>query len=479
MIFRNLMLYLLLLCFSQLSIATPNQMLPSLGDSASSYVSLQQEHDLGRLWLRQLRAQVDIIENPNAVQFLEALIFKLVPHSEVKINDFEFIIVDQAELNAFAVPGGIIGVNLGLFLYTRDEDEVASVLAHELAHLSQRHFARRIEQAEKQTPLAIASLLASILLIAASQSDAGFAGLIGAQAASIQQQLAYSRDWEREADRIGMKTLANSGMDPNAMSSMFQQMLNASRHQQRPPEFLLTHPVTEGRISDAADRAENYDKQTRTASFEFYLLQHQALLRYRVQGKEQVGYFTELVSKSTHQQQAAAQYTLAELALNNEHPKDALNHWRKIPQTLQTHSASVALKADILQALGESESALTALEKALPFAPQDYVLQSKLAEILQKQNQWEAASKVWRQLSLQRSTEPVIWKHYAQTAHEAQHKSQSLRAQAEYLFLNGQQPQALRQMDLAVKQAKLDGDLKSELAFKQRQHQMADAPNKL
>ncbi|MEN9464960.1 MAG: hypothetical protein RL217_1141, partial [Pseudomonadota bacterium] len=210
MLSRALIFYLVCSFSAQASVE-PAAQLPTLGNSASSYVSLQQEYDLGRLWLRQLRAQTNVSSDPVAIEFLENLIYRMVPNSEVQISNFEFVIVDSKDLNAFAVPGGIIGINYGLFLYTRDEDEMSGVLGHELAHLSQRHFARQIEQAEKQTPIALATLLASILLIATNNANLGMAGLIGSQAASIQQQLAYSREWEREADRLGIKTLANSG----------------------------------------------------------------------------------------------------------------------------------------------------------------------------------------------------------------------------------------------------------------------------
>lgn len=211
--------------------------LPNLGDSTSGIVSLQQEQQLGRTWLRQLRNQAVLIDSPHAKQFLEDLVFQLVPYSDLNYSELEFVIVDQATLNAFAVPGGIIGINYGLLMHARDEDELAAVLAHELAHLSQRHFARRIEQSQKQQPIAMAAILASILLIASNNPDAGFAGLMSSQAANIQEQLAYSRDWEREADRLGIKTLAAAGLDPQAMPSMFEQMQRASRFSQRPQSF--------------------------------------------------------------------------------------------------------------------------------------------------------------------------------------------------------------------------------------------------
>lgn len=480
MLSRTLVTGSLAMAIACSSIAAPTQQLPSLGDSASSYVSLQQEHELGRLWLRQLRSQANVIEDPLAVQFLEHTIYRLVPNSEVSISDFEFVIIDQRELNAFAVPGGIIGVNYGLFLYTQDEDELSGVLAHELAHLSQRHFARQLEEADRQAPIAIATLLASILLIAAGSADAGFAGLVGSQAASIQRQLAYSRDWEREADRIGIQTLAKAGLDPNAMPSMFQQMLKASRYQQRPPEFLTTHPITEARIADAADRAESYPSKARTQSYEFFILQQAALLRYQLQGEHRITYLLGLAEehKTPANQRAAAFYTLAKISLENNQPQQAQKYWEKIPEQYQGFAATIALQALILQQLGLPKEALATLTNSLPFLPEDYVLLITLATIYEQQNEQTQALSTLKLLTELRPTEPAIWKHYALNASKAQQLSIAYRAQAEFLFLTGQQPQALRQMELAVKAAQKEGNVKQQLALRQRQQSMANAPTR-
>lgn len=462
------------------AIAAPVQQLPSLGDSASSYVSLQQEHELGRLWLRQLRAHSHVIEDPLAVQFLENTIYRLVPYSEVNITDFEFVIVDQRELNAFAVPGGIIGINYGLFLHTEDEDELSGVLAHELAHLSQRHFARQLEEADKQAPVAIATLLASILLIATNNPDIGFAGLVGSQAASIQRQLAYSREWEREADRIGIQTLAKADLDPSAMPSMFQQMLKSSRYQQRPPEFLTTHPITEARIADAADRAENFPSKNRTQSFEFFVLQQAALLRYQLQGEHRQAYLLELTQheKITDNQLSAAYYSLAHLALKQGEALQALGYWNKMSDHAKSQSAAAALYALILQAQNQPQKALKVINDVLPFMPKDYVLLNTLGTILEQQGNYVEATQIWKTLADSRPSEPAIWKHYAVAAHQAKQPRQALHAQAEFLFLTGQHPQALRQMELAVQEAKKEGNLKQQLALRQRQQSMANAPSK-
>lgn len=461
------------------SIAAPTQQLPSLGDSASSYVSLQQEHELGRLWLRQLRAHSHIIEDPLAVQFLENTIYRLAPYSEVSINEFEFIIVDQRELNAFAVPGGIIGINFGLLLHTQDEDELSGVLAHELAHLSQRHFARQLEEANKQAPIAIATLLASILLIATNNPDLGIAGLLGTQAASIQRQLAYSREWEREADRLGIQTLAKADLDPRAMPSMFQQMLKASRYQQRPPEFLTTHPITESRIADAADRAESFPSKDRTQSYEFFILQQAATMRYQLPSEQRLTYLNSVLNEpiSTNQL-AATYYSLAKLALDGNNAKHAQQYWQKIPVEYQSLAASIALQALILQQLNQPQKALELIANNLPYLPNDYVLLSTQAEILEQQEQYLLAWQTWKQLAEVRPTEPAIWKKYAFTASKAKQESAAYRGQAEFLFFNAQQPQALRQMELAIQAARKEKNVKQELALKQRQLSMANAPTK-
>lgn len=463
-----------------MSIASPALQLPSLGDSASGLISLQKENELGRLWLRQLRAHTNVIDYPLAVQFLEQSIYRMVPHSDVQINEFEFVIIDQRELNAFAVPGGIIGINFGLFLHTSDEDELSAVLAHELAHLSQRHFSRQLEEAGRQAPIAIATLLASILLIATSNPDAGFAGLIGSQAASIQRQLAYSREWEREADRLGIKILANAGLDPSAMPSMFHQMLQASRYQQRPPEFLLTHPVTESRIAGAADRAEQYPAKPRTAGFEFHILQNKALQMYRLQGEQAFVYFNETIerSKPDSVEKAAALYILADLYLQQNKTELAMQHWQNIPAEYRQHNVSIALQALILQQLNQSEKAQQVLADALPFSPNDYLLLVTQAQVLQLQGKVTESTTAWRKLSEQRPTEPFVWKELSRTANLAKQKTLAYRANAEFLFYSGQHQQALRQMDMAHNQAKEEGDLRQQLSIKQRQQVMASAPSK-
>ncbi len=181
--------------------------LPSLGDASSAIVSPQQEHQLGRAWLALLRSQVAQLNDPQLKDYVETSVYRLAETSQLNDRRLEFILINSPQLNAFAAPGGIVGVNGGLFLNAQTEGEYASVLAHELAHLSQRHFARGVEAQQRMQVPMMAALLAGIVIAAAGAGDAGIAAIAGTQAAAIQEQRRFSRQNEQEADRIGILNL--------------------------------------------------------------------------------------------------------------------------------------------------------------------------------------------------------------------------------------------------------------------------------
>ena len=230
--------------------------LPDLGDASSAIVSPDQEYRLGRAWLRQLRAQVPLIHDPLIYDYLYNLVYRLASASDIERPDIALVVINNAAINAFAVPGGVMGLNGGLLLNARTEDEVGGVIAHELAHLSQRHFARGVERSQQNSWAGLAALLASIAIAATAGGEAGMAALATTQAASIDAQLRFSRANEQEADRIGMQTLVRADMNPAAMADFFEALQRSMRYYgDLPPEFLLTHPVTESRITDARARA--------------------------------------------------------------------------------------------------------------------------------------------------------------------------------------------------------------------------------
>ena len=177
--------------FAKKSNETLHDTLPTIGNSSSSLVSIEQEKALGKAWLRSLRQQTRIYSNAIVENYFSNLVYTLAPNSQVIDREFRFVIVDSPSLNAFAVPGSIIGINAGLFFNTGNEQEFVSVIAHELAHLSQRHYARQLEQQKLSTPLMLAGILASVVLAATTGSDAGLAALTSTQALSVDQHYVF------------------------------------------------------------------------------------------------------------------------------------------------------------------------------------------------------------------------------------------------------------------------------------------------
>ena len=246
--------------------------LPLIGDRLSGAVSETEEEILGRQFLRDLKRETDILYDPIVQEWTELFIYKIGENSKVSKKTFEILLIRDNNLNAFAAPGGIIGVNAGLFKYADNEAQFASVIAHELAHLSQRHFARQILENSDRSNASLATVLASIVVAVATQAPAA---VIGAQGLLASQRLRFSRLYETEADREGFITLENSGYDTSEMAEMFKNMQELRRLSgDTPPEFLLTHPVTTRRITESRERARENPQGGTVDSFNFRLIKN-------------------------------------------------------------------------------------------------------------------------------------------------------------------------------------------------------------
>ena len=240
--------------------ATPDE-LPELGDASSAIVSPAEERRLGQMFLKQVRSEVPTVQDEILKYYVATQLGQLAQHSDLKDATLYPVLIDNPEINAFAVPGGVVGVHLGLMLHARDVHEYSAVMAHELAHLGQRHFARGLDAQRQSTLPMLVGMLAGAVLMAAGGGDAGFAALVGTQAAAMDNQLRYSRSREQEADRIGLNTMVRAQLDPHGLERMFSRMQRAYRFRETMPEFLLTHPVTESRIADARNQAARYPER--------------------------------------------------------------------------------------------------------------------------------------------------------------------------------------------------------------------------
>ena len=270
----------LLLLGHGMPVAADESPLPELGDSVSAAVTPEQEFKLGRNWLRQLRGATPLVADPLVQDYVEHLIYRLAFHSPLTNPDFAVIVIDDTDINAFAAPGGIVGVNVGLIIYADSEAEMSAVLAHELGHLSQRHFARSMASDKNSQWLYLGALLASIVVATKGNSDAGIAMAASTQAAMAQKELSFSRADEQEADRVGMQTLVDSGIDPHAMPEFFERLQKQAGESLSMPEFLQDHPVTESRIADTLNRANKYPQKLALDSFDYQAMRQRILTTY-------------------------------------------------------------------------------------------------------------------------------------------------------------------------------------------------------
>lgn len=246
--------------------------LPDLGDSAQSVFTPQQEKALGNNIMAEIRAYKDYDDDPEVVDYLNSLGNRLVANSNDRGRAFEFFLMRDNTLNAFALPGAFVGVHSGLILAAESEAELASVLAHEIGHVTQRHIARQIAGQERSGWATLAALALAIL-VARSNAQAAQAAVAGAQAAAIQSKLNYTREYEREADRTGVELLSKSGFDSRGAVSFFERLQRANRiYETNAPQYLLTHPLTSDRIADIQNRVDQLPTKKSVDSLDFQLV---------------------------------------------------------------------------------------------------------------------------------------------------------------------------------------------------------------
>lgn len=447
--------------------------LPALGDSSSGLFSSQQEHQLGRAWLKMFRSQVEVVNDPLLQNYVENLVYRLAAHSQLEDRRLEVVLVDNPTMNAFAVPGGIIGIHNGLFLYANTEGQLASVLGHELAHLSQRHFARSVEQQRRSAVPTMAGLLAAIVLAATTGGDAGMAAITATQAAALQNRLAYSRQHEQEADRIGMDTLVAAGYDPAAAPAMFDSMQAAYRYaSSRPPEFLLTHPLTESRISDTRNRARQYPRRVYVDPMEYQLMRARVDVQLTGHSSQAIKRFRARLQGNNGQQHEADRYGLTLALIAAGQYEAAREQLTPLLQARPDVLAYILADVEIDRGLGQYDAAATTLTRALRVNPENHPLTMAYSEVLMQQGKAEQAQRLLSEHAQRRPEDPFIWYQLAEVRGLAGDIVGVHRARAEYFVLNGALTQAQRQLSYALPLVKND-DL-TTLRIEERMRQIRD-----
>ncbi|MBT6794699.1 MAG: M48 family metallopeptidase, partial [Methylococcales bacterium] len=308
--------------------------LPDISDSTGTFISPREEKELGNAFFRNIHRQLTINQDLEVQSYIQSIGHKLAAHADPQQSPFHFFVVIDKNLNAFAGPGGYIGINSGLILATESESELASVISHEIAHVTQRHLYRAFEAASQLSLPTAAATLAAIL-IGSQSPELGQAALLAVQANSMQQRINFTRSNEQEADRVGMQTLVKADFDPNGMPTFFERLQQNSRYYgQAVPEFLRTHPVTASRISDTRNRAEKQPYRHYPDSFAYRIIR----TKLQVLGSKNLDatrrYFLTLTEQGTPEQRAIANYGLGWVALKQQHFKEAQKIFSKLQKTL-------------------------------------------------------------------------------------------------------------------------------------------------
>lgn len=447
-----LLLTIIFGCFpaTQQALEIDKIQLPDMGDSSGTLLSPAEEQELGESFFRYLHTRLEINQDPEIQYYIESIGKSLSANSDTPSYPFHFFVVADNEINAFAGPGGYIGVNSGLLSMTENESELASVMAHEIAHVTQRHLYRAAEAAERMSIPTMAATLAAIL-IGSQSPQAGQAALMAIQAGSVQFQIDFTREHEQEADRVGMQTLAQANFDPRSMPAFFERMGQATRYAGRNiPEFLRTHPVTESRISDTQGRADSYPYRQYPSSQAYELIKAKLQVYNNNNYANTLNYFTTRTTQGTAKQRAVARYGLALLALKLQHFQEAEQAVSALLKEYPGQEQYSSTLARIALEAKDYPKALALFDSTLKRFPDNSAIKAEYIAALLKAGKPEAARRMLQPL-VKTQPQPRYYKLLAEAYGALHQDAEAHRYLAEFYYATGEPDGAITQIVLAKK----------------------------
>lgn len=450
--------------------------LPEIGVVASNAVSIDKEQVIGDALMRQLRSQAPIVNDPLLEEYIQDLGNRLVIQAENVKFPFKFFLINNPEINAFAFFGGHIGVHTGLIDAADTESELASVLAHEVAHVTQRHIARRIEAQKRSSPLQIASLLGGILL-AVANPEAGIAAISAGNAASRQFSINYTRQNEKEADRTGMRILYQAGFDPNGSASFFGKLAEKNRFKSKPFAFLLTHPLPESRIADARSRAMSYRPTRLRPKLEFHLVKARIKARYTDNNKRNIEQFRHQLNKQEYVFREAVEYGLALSLFEAEKVAEADD----IINNLLKHSPNnlfyLDLATDTALAQKKYDLAIQRLQARAEQLPRNRVISLNLANAAIQQGSYDKATRILKDYLLVNPEHLLSYQLLADAYTQSKQKLEMHQTKAEIFALISAYPLAIDELHTAYNFT--DGRKLEKQRIRARIDQLREAEQKL
>jgi len=461
------------LCALPLAVSSLAIDLPDLGDSAVGNLPLHEEQRIAALSVRELRESGEVQEDVEISDYLNRLGYQLVLHSNDSRFNFRFFPISSPQINAWAIPGGVIGVNCGLIVLTQHESELAAVMAHEIGHVTQHHYARMVESQKGSGFLTLASLALAILAARNSSNPDTATGAIAAgQGYQIQRMLSFSREFEREADQAGMQTLQASGYDPSAMPTFFDRMQKFYRNVDNGAfAFLRTHPVTTERIASAEARAGKQPYKQWTDSQD-YLFVRERVRVFQLGNQEAVPYYAATTAEKKFSNEAAHQYGYAAALLQAGRYDEAWTHVSAARKALGgDHAMLASLAGQIRLAQGQyAEAARLFNEGAARFPSSTSLKYGRIDVMLREGRNREAAEEAQKALSA-RADDPGLHQRLAQAYTGLGQNGPAHRAMGEYYALMDEPTAAIRQMQLALKEG---GDFYQLSAIESRIRELRD-----
>ncbi len=423
--------------------------LPDLGDSSQSDIPPQLEKKVGESILNEIRLRdPQYLDDPEIAAYVDQLGQRLAAASPDPGFGFTFFVMKDPTINAFATFGGYVGVNTGLITSAQSESELAGVLAHEISHVTQHHLARGIAK-EKQNSIVAMAAMALALLAASKNPDAASAAIVGSQAAMVQSQLGFSRDFEREADRIGFQTLEKAGFDVRGMGDFFQRLQQASRlYENNAPSYMRTHPLTVERIADMQNRAQKTPYKQVPDSLDFHLVRGKLRAQLGTP-REAVADLEHLLKERKFANEAGIRFGLAHAQLrakNYAAVEQEIQNLRRLkvasPMLDNLAAESRSVQGDVAGAIAIYKSAL----RNAPFAKS--LMYGYSEALLADKRPAEALAYLDGQLQLY-TGDYKLWSLKAKTASALGRRLQQHQALAEAYALQGQLLPAIDQLQMA------------------------------
>lgn len=432
--------------------------LPDLGDSSARVLSAEREREYSLGLLQQLRHYELLIDDAELIEYMETLCFRLVAASGRTQHDYQFVMLNIPVVNAFASPGGLIATFAGLMLAAENENEMAGVLAHEIAHVSQRHIARAMESSvEDALPILLGSI--ALALATRGQGDGSQAALMGGMALLQQRQINFTRENEYEADRVGIQTLARAGFDPNGMGDFFARLGSIYRIQgEQFPEYLRTHPVTVARIAEARARSEKLGTGGRRSSPEFFLMRERMRVLVSSDLPDLVRYYESHRDSGNIQPEALA-YGLALAQLRTGAYDKATEKLQTLAKADPDRLSYQLALAEVDRAAKRHGAAAERYQTLLAERPGHRVISIAYARSQIEPGDAESAQvavDVLRPLLPRFDKDPNLYALFARANELVGDDVRAAEAHAQAFFLRGQYDDAMRQLERTARRNDLD-----------------------